>query len=370
MPKKLTYQFVKKYIESYNYKLISDSYINSSSLLTIKCSCGHIYKTTYGNFYQGKRCYKCKNKTPINKLTTKQFIQKAKQVHGGKYDYILVDYKNNYTKVKIICSIHGTFEQRPKNHLNGQGCSKCSRIKVSESKRKNTQQFIKESKLIHGDKYDYSLVQYKNCTSKVKIICPIHGVFEQTPTKHLNKHGCSECVNQHLNGLYYKNNIPIYNTYAKQLKPYGIKCRRSLSDKNILEVQCMYCGKWYQPSVIHVANKIQCIRGVGSGDGNLYCSNECKQACPTYGQKKYPKGFKTDTSREVQPHLRKLVLKRDNYTCQKCESNDKELHCHHITGIEVNPVESADIDNCITLCIDCHHEVHKQPECNMKRRKC
>ena len=166
------------------------------------------------------------------------------------------------------------------------------------------------------------------------------------------------------------NTISLYDTYAKQLEPYDVKCRRLSNDKKVLQVQCMYCGKWYIPTRNECHHKVQCIKGNYKGELNLYCSNECKQACSTYSQRKYPKGFKVNTSREVQPHLRKLVLKRDNYTCQKCGCDDKQLHCHHITGVEINPVESADIDNCITLCIDCHKEVHKQPECNMRKKEC
>ena len=60
------------------------------------------------------------------------------------------------------------------------------------SKRKTTEQFIKEAKLIHGNKYDYSLVEYKNNSTKVKIICKAHGMFEQRPSDHLNNHGCKK----------------------------------------------------------------------------------------------------------------------------------------------------------------------------------
>jgi 5-methylcytosine-specific restriction endonuclease McrA len=68
----------------------------------------------------------------------------------------------------------------------------------------------------------------------------------------------------------------------------------------------------------------------------------------------------------VQPELRKLVLKRDDYTCQKCNATNTELHCHHYEGIEVNPIESADIDQCITLCKKCHNEVHRKDKCGIK----
>jgi len=297
--------------------------------------------------------------------TAEEFIADAYCKHGDKYNYKLVDYKNNKTKVKIICHEHGIFEQTPGNHINLKHiCPKCSYETRNESKKLTTEQFIEKAKTVHGSKYDYSLVKYKNAKTKVKIICPIHGVFEQTPDKHLRGSGCLKCYNN-----YCKNNIPRYDTFQPQLEPYGVKCRQNKRDSNILEVKCMYCGKWHVPSYQNVRSKVKCINGYRYGESNLYCSDECKKACPTYGQIKYPKDFKLNTSREVQPALRKLVLKRDNYTCQKCDSKDKELHCHHYEGIEVNPVESADMDMCITLCKDCHNEVHRQDKCGMKDYK-
>jgi hypothetical protein len=241
------------------------------------------------------------------------------------------------------------------------------------SKRKTTEEFIKKAKNIHGSKYDYSLVKYINCSLKVKIVCPIHGVFEQRPDAHLGqKQDCPKCKGR-FNKKYDKNNIPLYNLYTQKLEPYGVKCRRNGEDNNILEVKCMYCDRWFIPSRTSVRSKIRGIINDNKGESNLYCSNKCKKACPTYGQIKYPKDFKINTSREVQPELRKLVLKRDNYTCQKCGATNTELHCHHYEGVEVNPVESADIDQCITLCKKCHNDVHRKDKCGMKdykRGKC
>lgn len=117
--------------------------------------------------------------------TTEQFVSEAKLIHNNKYDYSLVEYKNNSTKVKIICPIHGVFEQRPSDHLNNHGCKKCGIEKVALSNTKTTEQFISEAKLVHKNKYDYSLVKYINDSTNVKIICSVHGVFEQTPNNHL-----------------------------------------------------------------------------------------------------------------------------------------------------------------------------------------
>ena len=163
------------------------------------------------------------------------------------------------------------------------------------------------------------------------------------------------------NKKWIKQNYHRYSIYQPQLEPYGVICR--CKDNDILEVQCIYCGKWFVPEGNTVRSKAWAISHKGHGECNIYCSEWCKYNCPTFNKSKYPKGFRQSTSREVQPQLRKMVFVRDNYTCNKCGSNEN-LHCHHLTGVEQNPIESADIDNCITLCYDCHMEVHKQKGCS------
>jgi hypothetical protein len=172
-------------------------------------------------------------------------------------------------------------------------------------------------------------------------------------------------------GGYRSNNIPFYDTYAPQLE-WCEEVRRNKEDKNVLEVKCTYCGKWFIPTMISICNRIQSLNSLNKGEGRLYCSNGCKQACPIYG-----KMSKTlirmdairvgrlswlELNREVQPELRKMVLKRDKYKCVKCGSNGP-LHCHHIYPVSIEFIESADIDNCMTLCIDCHKEAHQKDGC-------
>lgn len=116
------------------------------------------------------------------------FIEKAAKIHNNKYDYSKVEYVNNHTKVCIICPKHGEFWQTPASHLSGRGCSKCS------NKEKLTcNSFVKKAKKIHGNKYNYSKVNYVNNKTKVCIICPIHGEFWQTPNNHLNGVKCPKC---------------------------------------------------------------------------------------------------------------------------------------------------------------------------------
>ncbi len=120
--------------------------------------------------------------------STPYFIARSKKVHGEKYDYSLSIYKKNDEKLKIICPVHGVFEQIPNSHLNGRGCIDCV------GKRKyTTSTFIKKAKSIHGDKYDYKEVKYVNNRTKVKIICTKHGTFFQNAGSHIRGAGCPDC---------------------------------------------------------------------------------------------------------------------------------------------------------------------------------
>ena len=114
-------------------------------------------------------------------MTTEEFIKKAKEIHGNKYDYSKVEYKNTSTKVCIICPEHGEFWQTPNHHLQGHGCPKCKNEKIRKRHTHNITIFIEKARKVHGDKYDYSKAEYINASTKVCIICPEHGEFWQTP---------------------------------------------------------------------------------------------------------------------------------------------------------------------------------------------
>ena len=120
-------------------------------------------------------------------LTREEFIERSKSIHGDKYDYSPVQYDRSDKKVKLICPIHGVFEQRPHNHLKGQTCPKCSDGILTK------EDFFNKCEIIHHNKYDYSLSDYENGRSIIKIICPIHGMFEQIARVHFKGHGCPKC---------------------------------------------------------------------------------------------------------------------------------------------------------------------------------
>ena len=127
------------------------------------------------------------------KYTTEFFVERAHKIHNFKYDYSKVNYVNNHTKIEIICPEHGSFYQVPLSHLSSSGCTKCS-FRIRGDKRKKTlQDFLIKSCLVHGNKYDYSKSIYKKVKIKVTIICPVHGEFKQTPDCHSRGAGCPLC---------------------------------------------------------------------------------------------------------------------------------------------------------------------------------
>ena len=132
-----------------------------------------------------------------NKLN--KFIEKANKIHNHKYDYNKVQYNGSQVKVCIICSEHGEFWQKPADHARGNGCPICANKKRGDKKRYTKNNFIKKSIEVHGDKYDYSKVEYINVNTKVCIICPEHGEFEQIPMNHIIGQGCPKCAGRGLN---------------------------------------------------------------------------------------------------------------------------------------------------------------------------
>lgn len=151
------------------------------------------------------------------RLTQEDFIAKAHRVHGDKYDYSLAKYTKSVNKVKIICPKHGVFEQTASNHLAGKGCPKCA-----GNVQSNTAEFIAKARRVHGDKYDYSLVNYTKSANKVKIICPEHGVFEQEANSHLQGFGCPKCYNEHGRGRRFDVAARTAKTRATLQKRYGV----------------------------------------------------------------------------------------------------------------------------------------------------
>jgi very-short-patch-repair endonuclease len=165
------------------------NYINSQTKIDIICRIHGVFRQIPHSHLLGIGCAKCgfEKNSITQRKSVKQYIDDANEIHNGKYDYSLVEYRNNGTKIKIICPIHGVFSQNASDHLSGSGCRKCAGYD------KTTEEFIQQAKLIHDEKYNYSLVNYVDARTKVAIICDKHDVFFQSAYVHLGGQGCPKC---------------------------------------------------------------------------------------------------------------------------------------------------------------------------------
>jgi len=192
-----TESFIKKALAIHGdrYDYSQADYKDSHSPLTIICPVHGSFKQSPSNHFAGKGCPECGNivAADARRKTTDEFIDKAKAIHGDRYDYSLSEYIGSTAKVTIICPKHGPFEQTPSEHLVGSGCPKCGVLARAEARTKTLEEFIASAIKVHGHRYDYSLAEYLGAQEKVTIICPEHGPFEQTSSGHISGKGCYEC---------------------------------------------------------------------------------------------------------------------------------------------------------------------------------
>ena len=207
MVKKLTNEeFIQraKEIHGDKYDYSNTEYEHSHKKVEIKCNnCKEIFPIVASNHInirpsKGKAsgCYNCfkQNHSVLLANTTKEFIEKAKEIHGDKFDYSNTNYEHSRNKVEIICKFHAAFKQRPSDHLSGAGCKKCATDLLINNRRKLNEDFIRQANEYHNYKFDYNNTIYKGANKEIEIICPNHGPFKQIARHHLDcKWGCPGC---------------------------------------------------------------------------------------------------------------------------------------------------------------------------------
>lgn len=220
MAKKLTKQeFIEKALQvhgtKYNYDKVD--YINNRTKVLIYCSKHGYFEQTPSKHLEGRGCPKCRCGS------NQSFIEKAKQIHGDKYDYSKVRYQGRHSKIIIGCKIHGQFVQEVGNHLQGSGCPICAQENRNAKKRLTLEQFIQKASIVHNNKYNYSKSVYVNNSTKVDIICPIHGIFSQRADAHLSGQGCPKCKQskgeQEIQKFLKEQNISFISQYAVSIDP-------------------------------------------------------------------------------------------------------------------------------------------------------
>lgn len=181
------------------------------------------------------------------RIDTKEFIKRAKIIHGDKYDYSLAEYNGYANKLIIICKNHGRFLQRPSNHLDGKGCNICGNTKTITQ-----DEFIQKAILIHNGRYDYSLCHYKNAKTKVSIICKEHGAFEQIASSHTDqKTGCPMCSKKHK----YSNDEFIQKASLVHNNKYNYNNTNYINNYTKVRILCKSHGDFMQTPSNHLSGK-------------------------------------------------------------------------------------------------------------------
>jgi hypothetical protein len=247
MAKLTTEDFIRKAREvhgdKYDYSKVE--YITAKAKVIIICSKhGEFLQKPYHHYHSKSSCPKCVGR---NK-STNDIIDKFIAIHGNKYDYSKTIYVNVKTKMTIICPKHGEFLQNAPNHLLGKGCHKCAGRGLTK------EDFIKEARVIHGDKYDYSKVIYNKSIDDVIIICPEHGEFLTQPTVHINnKRGCSKCAGHYMDTEYFKEKAKTIhgNKYDYSKVVYEHNAKKVI-------IICPEHGEFAQAPNSHLSNATGC----------------------------------------------------------------------------------------------------------------
>lgn len=262
-------QFRNTHGDRYDYSLVE--YLGDGVKVRIICSVHGIFEQIAGAHKRGRGCRKCVLDEIKPRQSQASLIEQFRVVHGMKYDYSQVDFRGVIYKIKIICPVHGLFEQRATMHKKGQGCAKC----MHDEKRHSEEQVVKKFRKVHGSRYDYSLVEYINTDTKIKIICKEHGVFEQAPEKHIFGNGCPKCIGRHktweeilvefnkAHGNKYDYSESEFDMVTKKIK---IKCNlhgdfMQTPQNHIGGQGCIECSGTYQLTTTEIVEQFKTAHG-------------------------------------------------------------------------------------------------------------
>lgn len=311
----------------FDYSMVH--YVNSGTKVVLKCNkCGHVFEQSPNQHLKGNGCPCCAGNL---QMTTEEFVRRATEIHHGYYDYSKVCYVNNHTKVIITCPKHGDFEQDPSYHLKGGGCWKCYGERTSKRLFYGKEKFIKLARKKHGDKYDYSQVEYVDGHTKVKIVCPIHGAFKQTPSEHLSGKGCKKCgVDKRAKTRTQNTEIFIRRAKAIHGDHYDYSKSVYVNNRQPLIITCPKHGDFLQSPNTHLDNH-----------GCPYCKGDAERERLLNGKAKAIVPEQTKTTEEFIADA--IRLHGDRYNYDKVDyKNSKEkvvIVCPEHGDFETTPNE-------------------------------
>lgn len=218
-----TEAFITKARQVHGLKYLYEKtiYVKSKQKVLITCFEHGDFEQLPNSHLNGSGCPSCgKNKQDsIKKLSVQNVMRKCIETHGDTYDYSLVKFNKVSDKVSIVCKEHGVFQQSLINHYRGHGCPSCGKKSMGDTQKMSKDTFIKKSRKVHGNKYEYDLSMFKDYRSKIKILCKKHGWFTQSAENHYSSGaGCPSCA-----GRSSKGETEIFEL----LKSLGFDCHRS-----------------------------------------------------------------------------------------------------------------------------------------------
>lgn len=231
---------------------------------------------------------------PGKLVTTEDFVRRSIKKFGDQFDYSKTIYTSSSKKLIISCKKHGECSITPNGHLSGTGCKQCSRDLNGLAHKLDTKEFISRSKLIHGDKYDYSMSIYEHSLQKLKILCPQHGEFFIKPSNHINnKQGCSKCGTDSTKNKIKRPTTSILDELRSKPNSENfcfdrVVCNKSKHD--IVEVKCNKHG-WYKRKIVDItrSNYFGCKNCRIQGDtftNEIFISNSNKNHSGVYSYEK------------------------------------------------------------------------------------
>jgi len=283
--------------------------------------CNSDFESTFNNITTGKWCKSCGYKSAKEKQSLKldEFLQKAQDVHGDRYNYSNVVMNGVDRPVAIICSQHGEFLQTPWNHYGARnGCPECGRMKSADCRRFTQEDFINRANVVHEFKYDYSMVIYINSQTYVTIICKLHGEFQQVPASHLQGVGCRQCG---VVTAIDKQRLTVEEFIERAQKIHGDRYDYTetiwVDSKTHVSIRCKEHGTFMQDPNNHL-NGFGCKKC----NGKIYTLEEFTSRASVIHNGKYDYSFSVYT-KSVEPV---------NIKCLDCKSIFQQSPNSHLNG--------------------------------------
>lgn len=244
--------------DKYDYSNVN--FVDSKIKICILClKHGEFIQSPYAHV-RGQGCLRCATEITIlkNSLDFNEFLERAKNAHGNKYEYDECSFINSLKNMNIICQFHGIFEQKPSHHIRGSGCPTCAKEKTKNNLYYNESmsmsEFLQKAAEVHDNKYSYeNVVKFKSKHSQILIICPKHGEFSQSVNNHLRGCGCSMCGSEKTR-QYLTKTIEDFICEANKIHNnfYDYSNSIYLGKNNPIEIICPIHGSFFQRPSNHL----------------------------------------------------------------------------------------------------------------------